>query len=298
MRFNLVLANQPVPRLRELEDILRPLLIGLRAAGHHVVAGAQEYKPAPMVNLVIEDFGDAGFARALVETRRQSGASFRFGVLCPTRIEALPPERREGLGAVLPSSDFVLTLEDIKIPAEYCPPARVVSLAYGFDEKLIGPRLISDPALRDIDVVFYGPAGVRVSRLAEQIAQAGLGYMTVHPGAMPDYLVTDLLSRAKAVVAIDGQPAAGGMAARMIKAICNGAAVIIEPPAPAGTWQPGAIIPCAYDDIPARCRTVTGEGNYVTLGFAGLDRFRAGVAMGDCIANALNLPVFAALRGT
>jgi len=276
--------------------MLRPLLLGLRAAGHSVIAGAHDYKPAPIINLVIEDFGDTGFAAALTQARAQAGGRFRLGVICPVNPAALPPERRAGLRSVLPNADFVLTLADIEMPAEFCPSARVVPLTYGFDEKLVGPRLITDPALRDIDVVIYSPASERVNRLGERLAGANLGHLTVRPGAMPDYLVTDLLSRAKVVVTVDNRPATGGLGPRFVKAIGNGTIVVTEPPTPAGKWPSGALIHALYDDIPQQCRALAAEGRFVTLGLGALDRFRAGVSMRECIANALNLPVFAPLR--
>jgi len=298
MRFNLVLANQSASRLQELEDMLRPLLVGLRAAGHSVVAGAHDYKMAPVINLIVEDFTDAGFVSALTQAREQTGGAFRFGVICPVNPAALSAERRAGLRSLLPSSDFVLTLAGIEIGPEFCPSGRVVPLTYGFDEKLVGPRLITDPGLRDIDVVIYSPACDRVNHLGERLAKANIGHLTVRPGAMPDYLVTDLLSRAKVVAVIDDQPATGALGPRIVKAVCNGALVVTEPPTPAGEWHAGALIHSLYDDIPAQCRTLVAEGQYAKLGLDALDRFRSGVSMRECITNALNLPPLAALRGS
>lgn len=291
MRFNILLANQSTDRLQELEDVLRPLLFGLRAAGHTVGAGAHDCKPPPAVNLAIEGLADID-VDAVAGARGRSDAGFLFGVLCPTPPEALPPARRDGLRAMLAVSDFAWRVEGIALPPDLFDPRLAVSLVYGFDERLVGPRLITEPALRDIDVVIYGPECARTDALAARVAATGLQQFCLRPGALPDYLATDLLSRAKAVIVVDARSPPMGLTPRIVKAIYNGAAVVTEPGATTADRFGRAVAYAPYDDLAARGRAVITEGRYVELGLMALDRLRTGVSMGECAAAALSLPAF------
>src|SRR5258708_20969888 len=98
MRFNLLLADQSTDRLQELEDVLRPLLFGLRAAGHTVCPGAHECKPPPMVNLAIEGFCDL---EADAVARARSEAGIPFALSCPTPPAARPPARPASPGGAV-----------------------------------------------------------------------------------------------------------------------------------------------------------------------------------------------------
>src|SRR5258708_19180288 len=289
MRFNLLLADQSTDRLQELEDVLRPLLFGLRAAGHTVCPGAQECKPPPMVNLAIEGFCDLD-ADAIARARSKAG--ILFGVLCPTPPDAPPPARRDSLGTLPAVSDFAWTVEGIALPPDLVDPRQGASLGYGFDEPLVGPHLITHPALRDLDVVIYGPEGARTDALAARVVAMGLQPFSVRPGALPDYLSTHLLSRAKVVVVIDERLPPTGLTPRVLKAIYNGAAVVTEPGATTADRFGHAVAYAAYDDLPAPRPAVVVEGRYVGLGLTALDRLRTGVSMGDCAAAALRLPAF------
>jgi hypothetical protein len=101
----------------------------------------------------------------------------------------------------------------------------------------------------------------------------------VRAGAFPDYIVTDLLSRAKVALVVGGS--AGPDAAcgpRALKAICNGALVVAD----AGSVPEPltALVEHASDeDIPAQCVRIIAEGRAVERGLAALAQLRGAASM-------------------
>ena len=270
MQFNFVLTNHRAAELQALDDILRPLLFGLRAAGHRVVAGIRQLSGPPVVNIMVEDFSDPAAAREIGAARAAWGAGFRLGVLCPHDIGGLPPARADGLRAALPAFDFVWSLA----PLDRIAPERIAIVQYGFHDSLLGPRLISDPAGRDLDVVVYGPNSPRLDALVGKLAAAQLRHFPVRAGTFPDYIVSDLLSRAKTVAVVGGVPGAdAALAPRALKSICNGALTVAEEGSIAGALA-GLLVPCPYDEIPAACRRIAAEGRFVERGLEALERLR------------------------
>lgn len=279
MRFNFVLTNQSSAALQVLDDVLRPVFAGLRASGHQVIAGARRFQKSPTLNVVVGDVADQAFVQAIGAARAAWADEFRLCVFSPGGLAGMNP-------AVEPS-DVRWTV------APGAGPAAVVT--YGFDDKLLGPRLILDPALRDLDVVVYGPEGDRLTRLIAQLAADGLGHFVVRPGALPDYLVTDLLSRAKVVAVIgdDAFPPAA-LAPRILKALCNGVVVVAAgPPSAAGPtahdplWD--LVVRAPADEIAAACRRLIDEARYVDRGQAALEHLRARWTMRDGVRDALAL---------
>jgi len=287
MQFNFVLTNHRAAELQALDDILRPLFFGLRAAGHRVVAGARQFGKPPAVNVMVEDFGDPAVVREIQAARAAAAPDFRLGVLFPLEVGELAPERRDGLRSVLPALDFAWTLAPSGLPADLVARDRAAVVRYGFHDSLVGPRLIADPAGRDLDVVVYGPNSPRLDALVGRLAAAQLRHFPVRAGTFPDYIVTDLLSRAKTVAVIGGAPGAdAALAPRALKSVCNGALVIAE----AGSLSDalaGLLVTCAYDDIPADCGRIVAEGRFVERGLEALERLRGLPGMRDGLAAAL-----------
>jgi hypothetical protein len=297
MQFNFVLTNHRAAELQALDDILRPLFFGLRAAGHRVVAGARRFGEPPAINVMVEDFSEPAAAQEIGAARAAWGAAFRLGVLCPDDLRGLPPARREALRAVLPALDFAWALAPSGLPPDVIAPDRVAVVRYGFHDGLVGSRLIAEAARRDLDVVVYGPNSPRLDVLVQQLAAAQMSHFPVRAGTFPDYIVTDLLSRAKSVAVVGGTTGAeAALGPRALKSICNGALVIAEegsiPDALAGLLET-----CPAGGIAAACGRVVTEGRFVERGLDALDRLRRLPGMRDGVAAAAAVAQTSRSRG-
>lgn len=298
MQFNVVLTNHRPASLQVLDDVLRPLLFGLRAAGHRVTAPARRLEKAPVVNLVVEDFSDPAFAALLQDARKDWAGDLVLGAICPLGIDAseMNEVRRAALRAVLPVVDFAWTLAPNVLPAGLMAADRVVILGYGFNDGLVGPRLTADPAARDIDVVLYSPDHDRLNDLVQRLGAAKLGHFVLRPGVLPDYLATDILSRGKVAVVIgDRRSAARGLLPRILKAVCNGVLVVTEPGSADAALGEMAV-DCPYEEIAAQCRAIVDSGHYAGRGLGAFERLKAR-SMAEALGPALALPVLARARG-
>ena len=286
MQFNFVLTNHGAATLQAFDDMLRPLFFGLRAAGHRVVAGARQLEKAPIVNVMVDDFGDPTVGQAVQAARR---ADLRLGIVLPLGLGApeMTPARRDGLQAVLAGADFAWTLGAVDVPPALLSPDRVAVLRYGFHDSLIGPRLIADPAARDIDVVVYGPNSPRFDGVVAQLAAAQRSHFPVRTGLFPDYIVTDLLSRAKtvAVVGASAEPQAS-LGPHALKAVCNGALAVVERGSVADPLA-GVVVACGTEEIVARCGDIVAEGRFVERGLGALEQLRVAPGMRESVEAAL-----------
>ncbi len=273
MLFNFVLAGTPAERLAVLDDALRPLFFGLRAAGHRVVAFGQRFEKRPAINLVVAERAGGGIAG---RARGEAGSGSCIGLIC---VEETTPEIQRLAGSV----DFAWSCA----PTDKLPAERHAVVPFGFHPALLGPRLERDPARREAGIVLYGDEGPRPAQLAERLTQAGLPALFVRSGHFPDYIACDLLSRAALTVVVrheagDRSPPA----LRIAKAIANGTAVLTE------TGSPPELAPfveaCDYEAMAARCMTLLRE-NLAQRGLEALERFRRGTSMADGLAPALAL---------
>ncbi len=289
MIFNFVLTNLTPARLQVLDDVLWPIFVGLRAAGHRVVAASRVFRPYPALNVVVEDFTDANFVSSLASARAAWPGRFKLGVLCVDMPGApgAEPARPAAFHAALPGVDFVWTLAP-EMPTSGIPAARVAAIGYGFDGGLAGPRLIAESALRDLDVVVYGTESRRRDELLAALKSVGIGHFLLRAGALPDYLATDLLSRAKlVVVAGDGVTPLAALAPRILKAICNGALVLAEDAARGPLAE--FVIGGSFADLPRQCREQLAKGNCAERGIDAFERLRSARSMRDGLAAALDV---------
>jgi hypothetical protein len=298
MQFSFVLTNHRPAALQALDDVLRPLFAGLRATGHRVVTPVPQFQKRPVVNVVVEDFSDPAFTGLIQGTRSAWGDDFILGVLCAFGSDGpeTPPARRDGLRAMLPLADFAWTLAPDQLPPGLLPPDRTALLGSGYHQSLAGPRLIADATARDIDVVVYGPEHDRLAALVRSLDVAKLGSFVLRPGVLPDYLVTDLLSRGKTVAVIgDGRTSPGLLRPRIVKAICNGALVLAEPGS-ADEGLAGTFAECPLNDMPAQCHTIVASGHAARRGLQALERLKL-ASMQDALAAALAVSPLAMGRG-
>lgn len=273
MWFNFVIAGTPTERLAALDDALRPLFFGLRAAGHRVVAVGQGFEPRPAVNMVV---AERGGGRAAVGARRAAGPRACLGLFC---VEEFAPEMR----AVADTFDFIWTCA----PAAMFAPERHAVVPFGFHPASLGPKLERDPARREAGIILYGEEGARPAALADRLSQAGLPTLFVRAGHFPDYIVCDLLSRAALAVvprheATDRTPPA----MRIAKAIANGALVLTETGLPADLAAYAEC--CDYDAMPARCAALLRD-NPAQRGLGALERYQRETSMEAGLAPALTL---------
>jgi len=270
--FNFVIAGTPTERLAALDDALRPLFFGLRAAGHRVVAVGQRFEPRPAVNLVVAERGGGGPA---ARARQEAGPDACLGLLC---VEEPGPD----LQAVADTFDFIWTCA----PTSMFAAERHSVVPFGFHPALLGPKLEPDPARREAGIIVYGEEGPRPASLTDRLTQAGLPALFVRGGHFPDYIVCDLLSRASLAVVVRHESRdRASPAMRIAKAIGNGAAVLSEsPPAELAPY----VEACDYDALPARGAALLRD-NPVARGLGALDRFRRETSMEAGLEPALAL---------
>lgn len=290
MLFSFALGGTDAMRLALLEDALRPLFYGLRRAGHRVISFAHGLAPPPTVNVLIEHEGADIGGRAARGRREIPGV--QIGIVCPDDLEGVKAnaERWSALCDAAAAADFIWVLADAAPLAGIAVPDRLAAINHGFDPIMLGRRLVPEPARRDIDLIIYGAKTEYRVAIAERLKAADLLPFVVEPGRFPDYLASDLLSRAKLVlVSRDGEAERAPPAVRLAKAICNGAAVIAEAPRSGPCPLAGYVTVCAPDDFPGRCRELLAEGRFVEHGLERFQQFRAETSMTANLAAALAL---------
>ena len=307
VQFNFFLGNHSQSSFVLLEDLVRPIVVGLQEAGHHVLTYGTEMLMAPWVNVFVEFFRDAAFTDALIGIKRQMGSQFLFGIICtedlddPHIWQLSGAERRTNLLRLLPQADFLWTLLPAKSYLQHVPAERVAWIRYGFSERLRPPCHIADARERDIDVLVYGSPYKYRMPVAEALAARGLSCdFTISSARVgflegwPRYLADELLSRAKVVVDMRRGPEVRHVSVtRIAAALHGGCAVVAED---FDRSEMGSLYryttPAVYDDIAEACRRIIEAGDYVTRGQQALEQFRAETSMRANMAQATDLPLF------
>jgi len=307
MIFNFYLGNHRALGLRGLPDLLQPIFHGLAEAGHHVMGYGLGLRPAPAVNVLVEFFPDDDFAEGLIKMKREAGARLCFGVLCTEDIEdklvmEQPefPRRRANLERILAAADFVWTLLPI-VPAyeALAGPGKVALLRYGFSERYLCPRLISDPALRDLDAIMYGNQTPHRQAVTDALVRRGLGCFISDRQAFPSFVTADLIRRSKVVLDVRRGPGVRFPSpTRIVRGLHHGTLVLAEDlgPSPIADLYAYAV-PCVYEAMADRCADIIRAGTATELGLAALQKFRTATSMRDNMVAALRLPALAALAG-
>lgn len=312
MQFNFFLGNHSQSSFVLLEDLLRPIVVGLQENGHHVVTYGTEMRMAPWVNVFVEFFRDTSFTDALIGIKRELGDGFLFGIVCtedlddPHVWQLSGAERRANLLRLLPHADFLWTLLPPKSYAQHAAAERVAWIRYGFSPRLRPHCYIADPRERDIDVLIYGSPYKYRTPVPERLAAHGLSCeFTISSARVgflegwPRYLADEILSRAKVVVDMRRGPEVRHLSVtRIAAAVHGGCAVVAEA---FDTSEMASLyrytIPAAYDDLAETCRRTVASGDYVERGRQALELFRAETSMQANMAAALDLPLFRHLAG-
>ena len=312
MQFNFFLGNHSQSSFVLLEDLLRPIVVGLQEGGHHVVTYGTEMRMSPWVNVFVEFFRETHFADALIEIKRQMGDQFLFGIICtedlddPHVWQLSGAERRTNLLRLLPQADFLWTLLPPKSYREHAAAERIAQIRYGFSPRLQPTCHVADPGERNIDVLIYGspykyrmPVATSLSAFGLSceftISSARVGFLE----GWPRYLADEILSRAKVVVDMRRGPEVRHLSVtRIAAAVHGGCAVVAET---FDTSEMASLYryttPAAYDEIAETCRTIVAAGDYVERGRAARELFGAETSMREYMAAALDLPLFRRLGG-
>lgn len=290
-----------------LEDLLRPIVVGLQEAGHHVVTYSTEIVMAPRVNVFVEFFRDPRFVDMLIELKKQLGTGFVLGLVCtedlddPHVWQLSGAERRANLLRLLPYADFLWTLVPVESYVKLCPADRVAHLRYGYSARLRPACHVADPQGRDIDALVYGSPYKYRLPVAERLAAAGLSCeFTINASqppfleGWPRYLADEVMSRAKVVIDMRRGPEVRYLSVTRIAAALHGGCAIVaeafDDSEMASLYR--YTTPAAYGEIADTCRQIIAAGDYVERGRAALEQFRAETSMRDNMAAALDLPLF------
>ena len=280
MLFNFVLAGAGTMRLMELEDTLSPVVWGLRGAGHSVIAFARQFAPAPAVNLIVNGGLPEEVGVILAHAREQAGADVCVGLLCPDDLTGTGALAEAALLHAAEAVRFVWICAPTAQFDGILAASRLALVRFGFHPALEGAKPVME-ARRTVGAVLYGDDTPYRAALAERLSQTAPQSFFVRPGHFPDYIVTDLLSRAALVVVTRSSDTDGQAppAARIVKAICNSVEVVVE--AGPGFEAPLAAYttPWPYDEIASRCRAAMQAGGRAEAGARGLSRFRAETSM-------------------
>lgn len=303
MLFNFFLANHLSGGLKGMPDLVQPIFHGLVEAGHEVIGFGLGLQAAPAVNVLVEFFPDDGFTDSVLSLKAQSGDKFIFGILCTEDIEdALVmqqpefPRRRANLERLLPAADFVWTLlPQVAAYEALAGAGKVALLEYGFSERFLNRHLVTDPSLRDMDVLMYGNETPHRVAVVDALRRRGLTCLSSDRQVLPEFITSDILRRSKIVLDVRRGPGVRFPSpTRICKAVHSGALVVAEDlgeSAISNLYR--YAIACPYDGIAERCARIIADGRYATLGLDALARFRAETSMRDNVARALRLPALA-----
>ena len=303
MLFNFFLANHMSGGLKGMPDLVQPIFHGLVEAGHEVIGFGLGLQAAPAINVLVEFFPDDGFTENLLRLKAQSGDKFIFGILCTEDIEdALVmqqpefPRRRANLERLLPAADFVWTLlPQVAAYEALAGKGKVALLEYGYSERFLNRHLVTDPGLRDVDVLMYGNETPYRSAITGELRRRGFTCLSSDRQILPEFITSDILRRSKVVLDVRRGPGVRFPSpTRICKAVHSGALVIAEDlgDSPIANLY-RYTVKCPYAEIAERCATVIQGGRYAEQGIEALARFRADTSMRSNIARVLTLPVFA-----
>jgi hypothetical protein len=306
MLFNFYLGNHDAGGLKAMPDLLMPIYHGLAEAGHRVIGYGSALLPLPAINVMVEFFPDETFVDQLVKTKARIGEKFVFGVICTEDIEdalvmedPMWPGRRRNMLRLLSVADFVWTLlPQVSAFEAIAGAGNAALLEYGFSERFLNPRLVTDPTLRDIDVLMYGAATPYRAPVVSELERRSLNCFTTARHVWPEFVTTDALSRSKVVLDLRrGVAVRFPSPTRVCKAVHSGTTIVAERLAPSALDGLYAYtVPCTYAELADRCEDIIRSGRYVDSGLAALAKFRAETSMRRNMETVLKLPVFARLK--
>ena len=301
MHFHLQLANQYFGGLYLIEDLVTPIVWGLRARGHRVTMDFLPNLPSrPSVVLIFEFFERDDHTDSFLAWKAESGDSVCVGLICPEDINdelvmGHPdyPGRRRNLMRVLPHVDFVWTV----VPSDYgayVAPNKLAFLDYGYVQALRRDGLPAGE--RDIDVLLYGSVNERRRAILDALAKRGLTVAATR-GLLPDYMRDNLIGRAKVVLDVKrGDDVKFTSPSRICTALQMGATLVSEK---FDTSRLGSLYAytqaCTFDEIVERCCRLARSPDCLEFGLEARERFGRETSMAANLTRAMELPVFGEL---
>jgi len=311
MHFNFYLANHSGNSFVLLEDVVRPIVVGLQENGHHVATFGTTMVMAPAVNVFVEFFRDGQLVDTLLSLKAQLKDQFLFGIVCTEDLEdpyvwqMSGAARRDNLLRLLPAADFLWPIVPAASYEKIYPRERIAYVRYGHSAKLRPVTGVTPEADRDLDVLIYGsPYKYRIP-VAQRLQALGLRCdFTINTTrgmleGWPRYLADEVLSRAKVVVDMRrGTEVRYASVTRIVAAVHTGSAVVAEAfdtSEMASVYRYTTSVP--YDLIAETCLGIVASGDYVDRGVRARELFAGETSMRDNMAAAVNLPLFQPLLG-
>jgi hypothetical protein len=175
----------------------------------------------------------------------------------------------------------------------------VALLEYGFSERFLNRHLVSDPTLRDVDVLMYGNETPYRMAVIGELRRRGLNCLTSDRQVLPEFITADILRRSKIVLDVRrGTGVRFPSPTRICKAVHSGALVVAEDlgeSAISNLYR--YTVACPYGDLADQCARIIEAGRYAAQGLDALARFRAETSMRRTVMQALKLPAFKAVSG-
>src|SRR5262249_6143810 len=147
---------------------------------------------------------------------------------------------------------------------------------YGFAERFLSRRLVTQPDLRNIDVLMYGNETPYRMPVIEQLRRRGFECFITDRQVFPDFLTTDLVGRSKIVLDLRRGPGVRYPSpTRICKALHGGALVVAEHLGDSGIASLyNYTVACKYEELADRCEQVIRAGLHAGLGLSALGKFR------------------------
>jgi len=298
MHFHLQLANHYFGGLYLIEDIVTPIVWGLRARGHRVTMGFMPNLPSwPTIVLLLEFFDRDDIADSFIAWKTQPGPRKCIGLVCTEDINdklvmERPeyPGRRRNLLRILQHCEFVWPI----VPSEYdqyVPPERLAFLEFGYVEALRRDGLAAGD--RDIDVLLYGSMNDRRQAVLDALKGRGLKVAATR-GWLPDYMRDNLLGRSKVVLDVKrSDDVKFTSPSRICTAVQMGATLLSER---FDTSRLASLYaytqPCPFGEVVDRATALARSSDWQDLGPAARERFKSETSMAENLARAMRLPIF------
>jgi hypothetical protein len=297
VHFHFQLANHYYGGLYMIEDIVMPIVWGLREKGHHVTMGILPDLPLwPSIIVILEYFSQDNITDDFLRWIKGPGRKC-IGMVCTEDIDDKlvmehpdHPNRRKNMLRVLEHCDFAWPI----VPSDYhvhVPPERLSFLDFGYVDALRRDGLPASE--RDIDVLLYGSMNDRRQHVLDALQGQGLNVAATR-GLLPDYIRDNLIARSKVVLDMKrGDDVKFTSPSRICTAVQMGATLVSER---FDTSRLGNLYAytqaCAYEEIVERCAALARAPDCLDIGLEARERFKREVSMTDNLDRAMALPVF------